>query len=367
MADSAFDRAWYNPYAPPIFPPANVTAASAPQPLATLPLLPAGHPWGNAPLIFAAASDVGHPVPTQPSLLPTWMNPFAPAPQRSPLLQTSVASPNEGFRPVTAPRTASGAPASDSSNNSVQKLGDAYAAPGMTNMGPPLVGDGGERLKAKHGAQSAVLLRSRLLYEVLRNLASLPQRAIEAAQQSAEHDFAPRLATISDSDPPWQDPLIPVAVETALTTMGGAGAVPARANTLRSGLTGAREGGAGEIDPALQDAYARRAAKIRESQAGRLTANGSVRDFSVDVPGYTKDRFAWYNSEGEARALARQKLGGNPVDVGDYKWRSVDGKWQYRANPRDVELNHVHIEELDPATGEVLQNWHLQWPEGTER
>jgi hypothetical protein len=98
-----------------------------------------------------------------------------------------------------------------------------------------------------------------------------------------------------------------------------------------------------------------------------LTDNGFVRDFPIRIDGYTKPLFAWYNSEGEARALARQKLGSNPVEVEDYKWRSTDGKWQYRANPRDVELNHVHIEELDPATGEVLQNWHLQWPEGTER
>jgi hypothetical protein len=22
---------------------------------------------------------------------------------------------------------------------------------------------------------------------------------------------------------------------------------------------------------------------------------------------------------------------------------------------------HVHLERLDPATGEVLENWHLRW------
>lgn len=71
---------------------------------------------------------------------------------------------------------------------------------------------------------------------------------------------------------------------------------------------------------------------------------------------------AWMNSEGQARALARQKLGPKPVQVELNKWRSADGKWQYRAKPGDVSDNHVHLEELNPTTGEVLQNLHLRWP-----
>jgi hypothetical protein len=55
------------------------------------------------------------------------------------------------------------------------------------------------------------------------------------------------------------------------------------------------------------------------------------------------------------------------VEVEPNKWRSADGKWQYRAKPGDVLDNHVHLEELDPNTGEVLQNLHLRWPKGTER
>ena len=39
-----------------------------------------------------------------------------------------------------------------------------------------------------------------------------------------------------------------------------------------------------------------------------------------------------YNSEGHARQLAREKLGKNPVNVGDNKWRSADGRWQYPPN-----------------------------------
>jgi hypothetical protein len=68
-----------------------------------------------------------------------------------------------------------------------------------------------------------------------------------------------------------------------------------------------------------------------------------------------------FKSEGDARALARRKIGRNPVEVAPGKWRSRDGKWQYRAKPGDVSEGHVHIEELDPRTGEVLQNWYLRW------
>ena len=54
-------------------------------------------------------------------------------------------------------------------------------------------------------------------------------------------------------------------------------------------------------------------------------------------------------------------------DIGDNKWRSQDGKWQYSAKPGDVADNHVHLEELHPQTGEIKQNIHPCWPEGSER
>ena len=40
----------------------------------------------------------------------------------------------------------------------------------------------------------------------------------------------------------------------------------------------------------------------------------------------------------------------------------MSGKWQYRAKPEDVAAGHVHLDELNPETGEVLQNVHLTWP-----
>ena len=67
------------------------------------------------------------------------------------------------------------------------------------------------------------------------------------------------------------------------------------------------------------------------------------------------------NSEGDARNLARTKLGANPVKVGPNKWRSQDGRWQYRSMPSDVRDRHIHLEELDPQTGRVIQNVHLRW------
>ena len=75
----------------------------------------------------------------------------------------------------------------------------------------------------------------------------------------------------------------------------------------------------------------------------------------------TENKSAYYNSEGEARSVARTKVGHNPVDIGDNKLRSQDGVWQYRAKPVDTNDNHVHLERLNPDTGEVITNWHLRW------
>lgn len=101
--------------------------------------------------------------------------------------------------------------------------------------------------------------------------------------------------------------------------------------------------------------------KAGEKGAAR---RGVVRDYATRN---TKNWSAAMKSEGDARALARQKLGANPVEVEPGKWRSADGKWQYRAKPGDVSNRHIHLEELNPQTGEVLQNVHLRWPEGTGR
>jgi len=102
--------------------------------------------------------------------------------------------------------------------------------------------------------------------------------------------------------------------------------------------------------------------KVQQQQA----QHKPPRDYQVK--GKTKQFFnVMFNSEGEARNFARQKIGSNSTEVEPYKWRSSDGKWQYRAKPGDLEDGHIHLEQLDPKTGEVLQNFHLTWPAGKGR
>ncbi|MGM0555199.1 MAG: polymorphic toxin-type HINT domain-containing protein [Myxococcota bacterium] len=101
---------------------------------------------------------------------------------------------------------------------------------------------------------------------------------------------------------------------------------------------------------------------------GLLSHNNEGCDYPRDwFDSDTIQRGATLNSEGEARALAREKLGKNPVEIEDGKLRSRDGKWQYRAKPDDLtghgpeDTPHVHLERLDPDTGYVKENWHLRW------
>ena len=75
----------------------------------------------------------------------------------------------------------------------------------------------------------------------------------------------------------------------------------------------------------------------------------------------TKNFSSLMKSQRQARNLALNKLGKNPVKVEKYKWRSANGKWQYRAKPSDIADRHIHLEELDPKTGEVIRNFHLRW------
>lgn len=103
-------------------------------------------------------------------------------------------------------------------------------------------------------------------------------------------------------------------------------------------------------------------------QEGWLVHNANCRIPVQDVATKaTNNHSGMYKSEGEARAIARTKLGPDPVEISLGKWRSQDGRWQYRAKPGDVGDNHVHLEQLNPKTGEVIQNLHLRWPEGMVR
>lgn len=133
-----------------------------------------------------------------------------------------------------------------------------------------------------------------------------------------------------------------------------------------------------EVASGLYDAYETYQAYKRSSSEGAEALHASVLGAIAPGPGNayrkaakylddfatksTKNFSAAFRSEREARDLARKKLGRDAVEVEPGKWRSKDGKWQYRAKANDVSDNHVHLEELNPRTGEVLQNWHLRWP-----
>jgi len=107
---------------------------------------------------------------------------------------------------------------------------------------------------------------------------------------------------------------------------------------------------------------------LQRASTGADEARTSARDYPQDyASARTQNHSARFSSEGEARSLARQKIGKEPVEIEPGKFRSRDGKWQYRAKPEDLQGHrpgdtpHVHIERLDPRTGEVLENWHLRW------
>ncbi len=89
-----------------------------------------------------------------------------------------------------------------------------------------------------------------------------------------------------------------------------------------------------------------------------LVHNKCKKDFQTKN---TTQKSAQFGSEREARNLARTKVGHNPVNIGDGKFRSSDGIWQYRAKPNDIAQRHIHLERLNPRIGEVLVNWHLRW------
>ncbi|MBU2705399.1 hypothetical protein KCM76_05380, partial [Zooshikella marina] len=95
-----------------------------------------------------------------------------------------------------------------------------------------------------------------------------------------------------------------------------------------------------------------------------IIKNEYPKDFSTKD---TINRSAKYVSERDARNLARSKIGKDPVQVEPNKLRSRDGKWQYRGKPEDLrghkptDSPHIHLERLNPITGEVIENWHLRW------
>jgi hypothetical protein len=111
----------------------------------------------------------------------------------------------------------------------------------VTPWAPPWIDLGGDHPTGGTAwGNKAADIASKVAYGLMKNavigLVTLPKRAFDASHESFAHTFGPGPATISDSDPPWHDPLPAIAAETALTMTGGAGPFAAEANALQAGL-----------------------------------------------------------------------------------------------------------------------------------
>jgi hypothetical protein len=93
----------------------------------------------------------------------------------------------------------------------------------LPDVGPPLIGNGGQFSAGTAIGNKAADIAGKVAYGMMRQVATLPQRAMDAAAESFNHTYGPGPSTLSDSDV-WVDPLPAVAAETALMTMGGIGA-----------------------------------------------------------------------------------------------------------------------------------------------
>ena len=97
---------------------------------------------------------------------------------------------------------------------------------GSPDVGAPAVGDGGQFSAGIAMANKAAGIASKVAYGMMTQLATLPQRALEASAADVEH--------LGENG--YTPQSIGPAVETALMMMGGSGTVPAGANELRTGL-----------------------------------------------------------------------------------------------------------------------------------
>jgi hypothetical protein len=100
------------------------------------------------------------------------------------------------------------------------------AAADLPDVGAPAIGDGGQFSSGTAIGNKAADIASKVAYGMMTQLATLPQRAIDASATDVQH-------LGEDGYTPQS---IGPAVETAMMMMGGAGAVPAEANSLRTGI-----------------------------------------------------------------------------------------------------------------------------------
>ena len=112
-----------------------------------------------------------------------------------------------------------------------QQTQSSITGENLPDIGAPLIGDGGQLFPGTAFGQKAADVASKVAYGMMKQVATLPQRAIDAARVSFEHNYGPGPSTLSDSDA-WVAPLPAVAAETALTMMGASSPVPVPAGTI---------------------------------------------------------------------------------------------------------------------------------------
>jgi hypothetical protein len=79
----------------------------------------------------------------------------------------------------------------------------------------------------------------------------------------------------------------------------------------------------------------------------------------------TDDTSTYFRSRDEAHAFAWSQLrkasnGREPVQIEPNKWRSRDGRWQYRTSHAD-EDKHFNLDRIDPDSGFVIRDNHLRF------
>jgi hypothetical protein len=175
----------------------------------------------------------------------------------------------------------------------------------------------------------------------LGDLATLPQRAIDAAKISAAHNYGPSPDVMSDSDAPFVDPLPSVAAETALTMMGGSRPVPVATGMIPAakGVAGsvAEEAGAGlrALTDAAPRSPASRAAEKGYSGIG-ATRNGG--------PNFAGTYHLYPAGEGQ-QSVVQIRLTGSRRD--DFKLANELGGF---SETPDEYMWH-HVDDFDPQTG----------------
>jgi hypothetical protein len=186
------------------------------------------------------------------------------------------------------------------------------ASSSLSGIGPPLIGDGGQFSAGTAFGNNAADVASKVAYGVMKQVATWPQRAIDASaadvQHLGDHSYTPQS--------------IGPAVEAALMMMGGASAVPAAANELRAGLT-------------IRRSPASRAAEKGHAGIG-TTPNGG--------PTFVGTDHLYPAGEGQRNAFKMPLTGSRKADV-----NLANEMGGFAETPAGFRWHHV--DDFDPETG----------------